>query len=79
MNTSRLQNQYHREDLTWAKVGSGQYIRSDGAMIRRTESRKFWYVYDADGEPVTNRHGRHVGGPTLTVTKIAIEFEEERA
>lgn len=69
--TTPAQNQAHRTDPTWAKVAPGEYLRSDGAMIRKQTGRSFsWVVFQADGAPLLHASGYQAGGHSLTAAKM---------
>jgi len=62
MMTTTDKNRAHREDTLWIKVGPSEYMRSDGATIRKDIDRAVWRVVSPSG-----RAG--VGWSSLTVAK----------
>lgn len=75
--TQPQQNQAHRDDLTWVKVGRSEYMRSDGTTIRKMKDRQWWWAYGPDGEHLYRNPNFKVGGHSLTWAKIAVEAHEE--
>jgi hypothetical protein len=79
------QNAAHRADTTWAKVAPGEYVRSDGTMIRRVRSgRPFpWTAFTPDGAVMqrilSNGRPIPVGGVSLTAAKFEVSYTEEVA
>ncbi|TDL43847.1 hypothetical protein [Microbacterium oleivorans] len=50
-NTTAAQNQAHRNDLGWIKVGRSEYMRGDGVTIRKHERiAQFWLILLPSGE-----------------------------
>lgn len=50
-NTTAAQNQAHRSDLGWIKVGRSEYMRGDGVTIRKHERiASFWLILLPNGE-----------------------------
>lgn len=44
-NTTAAQNEAHRNDLTWVKVGRSEYMRGDGVTIRKNPRiQQFWEI-----------------------------------
>ncbi|MDI9889955.1 hypothetical protein [Microbacterium sp. IEGM 1404] len=44
-NTTAAQNEAHRSDLTWIKVGRSEYMRADGVTIRKhPRIQQFWEI-----------------------------------
>lgn len=73
------QNRAHHEDLTWAKIGRSEYLRSDGVSIRRHERvASWWQVFLPTGEQPQawiEMEGRYseamaCSAPSLTTAKI---------
>lgn len=68
------QNKSHRLDLMWAKVGKGEYMRSDGVTLRKHDNGR-WYAFQADGSKLMDKTHNffHVSGHTLTWAKLEVE------
>jgi hypothetical protein len=75
-HTTVAQNKAHRADLTWAKVGRSEYLRSDGVTIRKSTRTSFAWR-DLPPQRRTRPAGdqRHpsphtpAAGPSLTIAK----------
>lgn len=76
-HTTVAQNKAHRADLTWAKVGRSEYLRSDGVTIRKSTRTSFawWEVFLPSGERaqlvINGTASPHTpaAGPSLTIAK----------
>lgn len=49
-NTTVAQNEAHRTDLTWIKVGRSEYMRGDGVTIRKNQQGNTWDIFLPTGE-----------------------------
>jgi len=63
-NTTAAQNEAHRNDLTWIKVGRSEYMRGDGVTIRKNPSiHQFWEIFLPNGKtaamPVMTEPGQY--------------------
>ncbi|MBF4570890.1 hypothetical protein ITJ57_19150 [Plantibacter sp. VKM Ac-2880] len=75
-HTTVAQNKAHRADLTWAKVGRSEYLRSDGVTIRKSTrtSSAWWEIFLPSGERAQltidgTSYASPAAGPSLTIAK----------
>lgn len=86
------QNQAHRDDLNWFKTArGGEYMNSDGYVIRKNVNTSYWEVFAPDGTRATYSHTRDdgtetpkypIGGHSLTFAKYDVKhhiYEQDNA